>query len=62
MNNTPLGLIQAYGEGYITRKDGTIQHFTFSTEGNVDGTDTSDHDAGRDCGRSGHTGRDERDA
>jgi hypothetical protein len=62
MNNAPLGLVKAYGEGYITRKDGTIQHFTISTEGNVDGTDTGDHDAGRDCGRGGCDRRDERNA
>lgn len=53
MNSAPLGLIKVYGEGYVTRKDGTVEYFTISNEGNVDGTDTGDHDAGRDCGRSG---------
>jgi hypothetical protein len=32
VNDGPLPFLVAYGEGYVTRKDGTVVPFTFSSE------------------------------
>ena len=32
-SNAPIPIVRARGEGYVTRKDGTVVPFTFQGEG-----------------------------
>lgn len=58
MSDQILSLVKVHGTGRIIRKDGTIEYFTL--EGEVNGSNISDSDAERDCGRSRHGDRNDR--